>query len=109
MTLAKQSRPHYDEPINVESAERVAQLRSRLGLTLHDAAEYLGVPVTTFIKWENGTRTPGSAATRLMDVLGMIEVMAPELHEGFMPSQAKRGTPRRKMAKLPEAPFRQAA
>ena len=46
----------HDEPINYETAKRVGELRKRLNLTLHDCAEYLGVPVTTLIKWENGTR-----------------------------------------------------
>ena len=73
----------HDEPINYETAKRVGELRKRLNLTLHDCAEYLGVPVTTLIKWENGTRTPGSSAQRLMDILGMIEVMAPNIHEHF--------------------------
>lgn len=94
------------EPVNVESAVRVATLRARLGLTLHDCAEYLGVPVTTLIKWENGTRTPGSAAQRLLDVLGMIEVLAPDLHSHFLPEEQRRGIPRRKL-RMPEAPFRQ--
>lgn len=104
-TRTRNRLPRKHEPINVEMAVRVATLRARLHLTLADCAEYLGVPVTTLIKWENGTRTPGSAAQRLMDVLGMIEVMAPDIHEHFLPAEAKRGTPKRRTKTLPAAPF----
>lgn len=103
----KRSNAAHHAKIDVESAVRVATLRARLGLTLHDCASYLGVPVTTLIKWENGTRSPGSAAMRLMDVLGMIEVMAPDIHVHFLPEASKRGTPRRRTRDLPGAPFTQ--
>lgn len=73
------------KPLNVESAQNIGAMRARLGLTLQECAEYLGVPLVTLVKWENGTRTPGSAAKRLFEVLGMIEVIAPDLHEHFLP------------------------
>lgn len=104
--VTKRNEAHHAK-IDVESAVRVATLRARLGLTLHDCAQYLGVPVTTLIKWENGTRSPGSAAVRLMDVLGMIEVMAPDIHEHFLPDAGKRGIPRKRTRVLPGGPFAQ--
>jgi hypothetical protein len=53
------------------------------------AAEYLGVPVFTFRKWLNGERTPNASALRLLEVLGMVEVMAPAIHSSFLPEPKK--------------------
>jgi hypothetical protein len=56
-------------------------------LTEGQAAGLLGVPVFTFRKWRTGTRTPNAAAVRLVDVLGLVAVMAPALFEGMTPAQ----------------------
>lgn len=52
-------------------------------------AEYLGVPVFTFRKWLNGERTPNASALRLLEVLGMVEVLAPAIHASFLPQPKK--------------------
>lgn len=54
--------------------------RTRLTLGEAGMAAYLGVPVTTYRKWENGTRNPDAAPLRLFAVLIEIEAHAPELH-----------------------------
>jgi len=54
--------------------------RARLSLGETGMAAYLGVPVTTYRKWENGTRKPDAAPLRLFAVLGEVEGCAPELH-----------------------------
>ena len=58
----------------------------RLGLTAQGAADYLGVPVTTIRKWIDGTRTPGAAVIRLLDVLGIVEAIAPSIHAAMLPT-----------------------
>ena len=57
----------------------------RLSLDEPRAADYFGVPVFTLRKWLTGEREPGAAVIRLLDVLGIIEAMAPALHASFLP------------------------
>lgn len=64
-----------------------AALMTRLGLDDSRAAAYLGVPVYTFRKWASGERTPSASVLRLLEVLGMVEAMAPALHAAFLPEQ----------------------
>ena len=72
-------------PVPGSLAERVRQTLDRLNLDEPRAAAYLGVPVFTVRKWTNGEREPGAAVARLLDVLGMVEAMAPALHNSFLP------------------------
>ena len=46
--------------------------RARLSLGEAGMAAYLGVPVTTYRKWENGTRSQDASTLRLFDVLRRI-------------------------------------
>ena len=66
-------------------AERVRQTVDRLNLDEPRAAEYFGVPVFTIRKWRTGEREPGAAVARLLDVLGLVEALAPALHGSFLP------------------------
>ena len=54
--------------------------RARLSLGEAGMAAYLGVPVTTYRKWENGTRKPDAAPLRLFEVLAMVERESVSLH-----------------------------
>lgn len=63
-------------------------LMTRLNLDESRAAAYLGVPVYTFRKWTTGERKPSASVTRLLDVLGTIEALAPALHAAFLPAHA---------------------
>jgi len=60
---------------------RFNALQGRLKLDDKGMAEYLGVSIHTWIKWRNGTRVPGAGIVRLLDVLEMIEISVPVLHE----------------------------
>lgn len=60
--------------------ENLKAWRARLSLGEAGMAAYLGVPVTTYRKWENGTRKPDAAPLRLFEVLQMIEANAGDLH-----------------------------
>ena len=80
-------------------AEQVRETIARLNLNEPRAADYFGVPVHTLRKWINGTREPAAAVARLIEVLGMVEALAPALHASFLPAQAAtptrtRGRPR---------------
>jgi transcriptional regulator with XRE-family HTH domain len=74
-------------PVPGTLAERVRHTLKRLHLDDTRGAEYLGVPVYTVRKWITGEREPGAAVARLLDVLGMVEAMAPALHGSFMPAE----------------------
>lgn len=71
-------------PGNIQS--RLSATMERLGLTAQGAADYLGVPVHTIRKWIDGTRTPGAAVIRLLDVLGIVEAIAPSIHAAMLPT-----------------------
>ena len=53
--------------------DELKQWRQRLSLGEVGMAAYLGVPVTTYRKWENGTRSQDASTRRLFEVLQMIE------------------------------------
>lgn len=55
-------------------------LKSRLGLSTAQLAQYLGVPVTTCQKWVNSERQAPAVALSLLNVLQMVEMMAPDVH-----------------------------
>jgi hypothetical protein len=74
-------------PVPGSLAERVRHTLERLHLDEPRGAAYLGVPVFTVRKWITGEREPGAAVARLLDVLGLVEAMAPALHESFMPAE----------------------
>lgn len=60
-------------------------LMARLGLDEPRAAQYLGVPVYTLRKWTKGERKPSAATLRLLEVLGLLEALAPAIHEALVP------------------------
>ncbi len=69
--------------------ERIKATIERLGLNEQQASEYLGVPVPTLRKWCTGEREPGAATYRLLDVLGMVEALAPSIHQSLLPGGKK--------------------
>jgi hypothetical protein len=87
------------------SADLLA-LIARRGLSEARAADLLGVPVFTLRKWTAGQRAPSAAAIRLLEVLGMLEALAPALlgalepapepvaHVGEVPVKLKRSRKR---------------
>lgn len=66
-------------------SNQFTQLMDRLHLDEPRAAEYLGVPVFTLRKWVKGERKPSAATLRLIEVLGLIEALAPAMHEALIP------------------------
>jgi hypothetical protein len=49
-------------------------------------AAYVGVPVTTWRKWVNGSREASTSGQRLIEVLGLLRTMAPAIHEHLLSS-----------------------
>ena len=60
-------------------------LQARLGLSPQGMADYLGVPLPTYRNWRDGHREPPAAVNRLLDVLGIIEALAPAIHDHLLP------------------------
>lgn len=65
---------------------RIVATMDRLKLSEARAADYLGVPVYTLRKWRTGQRAPAAVAVRLLDVLDLLETLAPALHAGLLPA-----------------------
>jgi DNA-binding transcriptional regulator YiaG len=65
-------------------AERIKYTIERLGLSEKQASEYFGVPVPTLRKWCAGEREPGAATHRLIEILGMVEALAPAIHQSLL-------------------------
>ena len=73
---------------------RIIETRERLAFSQAQMARYLGVPITTLRNWERDNRVPSASVIRLLDVLGTIEVMAPDIHTALIPAappRARRG------------------
>lgn len=81
---------------------QLAEIAQRLSLSTSALADYLGVPVYTLIKWQNGTRTPPAVAARLLAVLEIVETLAPDLHRAaLLPAPVPK--PARRRAAAPAA------
>ena len=85
MNTQKKPRVARPDPAPGTFAAQVRDTMHRLNLDEPRAAEYFGVPVFTLRKWTTGERQPGAAVMRLLDVLGMVEALAPALHASFLP------------------------
>jgi DNA-binding transcriptional regulator YiaG len=68
-------------------ASRIAAIQERHGMTDEQCATYLGVPVHTLRNWRTGKRIPAAVVYHLLDVLGMVEALAPAIHAHFIPAK----------------------
>ena len=66
-------------PQNPQFTADLLALIDRHQLNEQSAAALLGVPVFTLKKWITGERGPSAATVRLLEVLGIVEAMAPSL------------------------------
>ena len=80
------------KPVPGTVAAQVVQTVERLGLSEVQAAQYFAVPVFTVRKWLSGEREPGAAVARLLEVMGLLEALAPNLHQSFLPRLTVRPT-----------------
>lgn len=70
--------------------QQVIDVLHRLALSDTHAAEYLGVPISTVRKWRRGERVPSAAVARLLDVLALVETLAPEIHAHLLPTDKRK-------------------
>jgi len=61
-------------------------LIARHNLCETQAAGLLGVPVYTLKKWTSAQRAPSASAVRLLEVLGLLEALAPALLDALTPA-----------------------
>lgn len=73
-------------PPKTPFSDRLRATLHRLNLSEQQGADYLGVPVYTLRKWLTGQRVPAAVAVRLLDVLDLMETLAPALHAGLVPA-----------------------
>lgn len=64
---------------------RIQGIMTRRKMTQMQMARYLGVPQGTIGNWLGGTRVPNKSVARLLDVLGTVEALAPDIHAQFLP------------------------
>jgi predicted transcriptional regulator len=67
-------------------AQHLLYTKHRLQMTTPTFAAYLGSSEHTVKKWLTGEREPAAAVVRLVEVLGIIEAMAPGIHEALLPA-----------------------
>lgn len=67
------------------TVERIRLLMTRKGWSQHATAKFLGVPMGTFGNWIQGTKKPSKVVSRLLDVLGAVETLAPHLYVALLP------------------------
>lgn len=80
--------------------------RARLSLGEAGMAAYLGVPVTTYRKWENGTRSQDASTRRLFEVLQRIEDFGDHswaLHTELLAEATAEGAPDDKPKRKPRS------
>lgn len=85
-------------PLKTAGFPALLALIERRQLTEDQSAALLGVPVFTLRKWQAGTRAPNAAALRLVEVLCLVEVMAPSILDSLTPEAVMTKRPRTKPA-----------
>ena len=75
-----------------------------LGLSDLAMAHYLGIPLPTWVKWTNGTRSPDAAPRRLIQILQVIQADSPALHDRLIREsrQSAPESPRRPRGRPPK-------
>ena len=91
---------------NPETLAALAALIARHNLTETKAAGLLGVPVHTLAHWLAGRRSPGAAAVRLIEILCMLDAMAPALLAALIPTTGYNKRPKKNVhvGKVPQDP-----
>lgn len=77
-------RPRTRDLPDTEITRRLLGTRQRLGLSQPRMANYLGVSIPVYQSWETGLRDPSASVLRLLDVLGLVEALAPGVHAELM-------------------------
>lgn len=67
------------------TVEKIRALMARRKMGQNETAHYLGIPPGTLGNWMQGTKKPSASVVRLIEVLGMVEVFAPHVHDNLIP------------------------
>lgn len=78
-----------------DTIDRIHTLMAQKGWSKSATARYLGVPSGTFGNWMQGTKKPPKVISRLLDVLGAVEAIAPHVYLSLLPDVVPRGRPRK--------------
>jgi len=70
-----------DDTVLVDYSIILKDTMGRLNLNRLSLSIYYGVPVTSITKWIDGSRKPSASMIKLINVMGMVEVMSPDIHE----------------------------
>jgi DNA-binding transcriptional regulator YiaG len=76
-----------NEMLTDPTAARIRALMVKKGWSQNETARFLGVPTGTMGNWMQGTKKPSAIVSRLLDVLGVVEVLAPHIYVNLMPSK----------------------
>lgn len=68
---------------------RIRALMAKKGWSQNETARFLGVPTGTMGNWMQGTKKPSAVVGRLLEVLGVVDVLAPHIYVNLIP--AKKG------------------
>lgn len=69
------------EPEEPEKIGDVKAMRLSMKMTVNEFSKYLGIAPITYYKWEQSPSRQHAAVTRLINVMQLIKVMSPSLHE----------------------------
>jgi len=72
-----------------------SRMATRLALDETRAAGLMGVPVHTWRKWSTGQRQASASAYRVLDLIALMETMAPDMLAALIPA-AVPAAPRRR-------------
>lgn len=60
---------------------KIGDYVTALDMSLPDASKHLGVPIHTLRKWISGERAPNASAIRLIEVMGLVKTLCPDVHK----------------------------
>lgn len=64
--------------------DKIRHSVDKYDLTYEQLAILWGVPYSTLRKWLDGVRTPGRAVYRTIEILDLLEIVAPAIFKSFL-------------------------
>ena len=72
------------------TTERIRALMVRKGWGQNETARQLGIPPGTMGNWMQGTKKPSAVVGRLIEVMGLVEALAPHLYTAILKPEVKK-------------------
>lgn len=73
--------------LNDPTIKKIKAIALKYNMDQTQMALYLGVPKPTLVQWFQGNRKPSSSVARLIEVMGILETLAPAIHAALLPKQ----------------------